>query len=242
MKKTIAMVLSVVMIVGMIVPVTAVDENRIELAIAYERIEESTAESRKTEILAAREAIIYSKSWVADGIYGAILDQNGNVKEVLPQFSEVFPEDWDVPVEKNSYSVLVTPDLEPVSTSSAPEFDINLFFNKSVRLSKPSDQNTPPFCTISTTAFQGTSSEYIVETVYTSGIHDNPTTTAYYNLGYSNVETGASLGYAVNLENGEMFTIDPPENIELGIRASSSTDTGNWLMRVEGKRIFVARS
>lgn len=242
MKKTIAMILTVIMIVVMIVPVTAVDENRIDQTIAYERIDESTVASRKTAILAAREAVIYSKSWVADGVYGAILDQNGNVKEVLPQFSDIFPEDWDVPVERNSYSVLMSSDPETGLMRSGPAFDISPIFNKSIWLSKPTNQDTPPFCSFSTTGFPGTSSEYRVETVYTSGIHENTTTTAYYNVGYSNTTTGVSLGYAVNLENGEVFTIDPPANIKLGVRASSSSDPGDWLMKVEGKRIFSART
>lgn len=50
-------------------------------------------------IIAARNKIIYRHSWVADEVYGEILDQDGDVKEVLPHFSDLFPTDWEVPVE-----------------------------------------------------------------------------------------------------------------------------------------------
>lgn len=50
-------------------------------------------------IITARNKIIYRHSWVADEADGEILDQAGNVKEVLPHFSELFPSDWEVPVE-----------------------------------------------------------------------------------------------------------------------------------------------
>lgn len=232
MKKTIAMILSVIMIASLSVPAMAADENRIGQMIAYERIDENTMESRKTAILEAREAIIYSESWVADGVYGEILDRNGNVKKVVPQFSDIFPADWDIPVEKNSHTVLI---------SAQPKFDILPYFNNLVWLSKPTSQNTPPFCSFATTGFVGTPSEYVIETVYTNGIYKNPSETAYYNVGYSNVKTGVSLGYAAKLENGETFTIDPPENITIGVRASSNDYPGNWSMRVDGKRVFTER-
>lgn len=229
MKKAISMILIVIMIAGLSIPAVAADENQIEQAIAYERIDESTAESRKMEILEAREAIIYSESWVADGVYGEILDINGNTKEVLPQFSDIFPEDWDIPVERNSCSTLI---------NSEPKFEINTYFDDLVWLSKPSNQNNaPPFCSFVTSGFVGTPYEYVVETVYAYGIYGSPGETAYYNLGYSNVTTGASLGYAVKLENGETFTIDPPENITIGVRASSSDYVGNWSMRVDSKNV-----
>lgn len=29
---------------------------------------------------------------------GQILDKNGNIKRKVPEFSELFPEDWELPV------------------------------------------------------------------------------------------------------------------------------------------------
>ncbi len=47
------------------------------------------------KILAAREVIIYSKSWVADGFACYILSPDGTQKTV-PSFSELFP-GWEIP-------------------------------------------------------------------------------------------------------------------------------------------------
>ena len=49
-------------------------------------------------IIEARNRIIFRQSWVADGLKGYVHDRNGNVIEEVPQFSDLFPEDWDVPV------------------------------------------------------------------------------------------------------------------------------------------------
>jgi|GEM_PF-1997708 len=55
-------------------------------------------ESLKSVILAARNRIIFRYAWVADGLNGRLLDKDGNAEEVVPQFSELFPEDWDEPI------------------------------------------------------------------------------------------------------------------------------------------------
>ena len=49
-------------------------------------------------IIKARDIIIFRQSWVADGVRGFVYDRNGNVIEEVPQFSELFPEDWSVPI------------------------------------------------------------------------------------------------------------------------------------------------
>lgn len=49
-------------------------------------------------VLEARKPIIYSYSWVADEYSMRIEDAlTGEVIEVVPSFSELFPEDWDLP-------------------------------------------------------------------------------------------------------------------------------------------------
>ena len=49
-------------------------------------------------VIEARNKIIFRYAWVADGLEGFVYDKNGNIKEKLPQFSELFPEDWSVPI------------------------------------------------------------------------------------------------------------------------------------------------
>lgn len=64
---------------------------------AYQDLE-NVEPSLKPVVLAARNIIVHRYSWVADGIYGCILDTNGDMEEELPQFHELFPDDWDEPV------------------------------------------------------------------------------------------------------------------------------------------------
>lgn len=52
----------------------------------------------KPIILEARRRIIFQQPWVADGVQGRELDADGNVVKVLPEFHDLFPEDWDIPV------------------------------------------------------------------------------------------------------------------------------------------------
>lgn len=65
----------------------------------YAYLNISTAEEElKPIILVARNTIIHRYSWVADGMNGKVLDKDGNVKREIPEFSELFPEDWEIPV------------------------------------------------------------------------------------------------------------------------------------------------
>lgn len=59
---------------------------------------DSADEALKPVILAARKQIIYRHTWVADGLSGWILDANGNKKSRVPEFSEIFPADWEPPI------------------------------------------------------------------------------------------------------------------------------------------------
>lgn len=48
-------------------------------------------------VLEARTQLINAKSWVDDELDGWIEDQYGNVIEIVPQFHDLFPEDWEIP-------------------------------------------------------------------------------------------------------------------------------------------------
>lgn len=63
---------------------------------AYLDPENASPEMRE-KILSARNAIIFSTDWVADGFEMRVEDRDGNVIQRLPHFSELFP-GWDLPV------------------------------------------------------------------------------------------------------------------------------------------------
>ena len=66
----------------------------------YAYLDLSTAEeSLHSVILEARKIIIYRSSWVADGQVGYVFDENGKIVEKVPNFSDLFPPDWEEPIE-----------------------------------------------------------------------------------------------------------------------------------------------
>ena len=109
MKKACAVVLSILLMLCLTnvafasgLETSCVDMALAEAAqIAYLDLEDASAEMRE-EILAAREEIIFSTDWVADGYTAYVEDQDGNIIRTLPAFSEVFP-DWDLPVSETTY-------------------------------------------------------------------------------------------------------------------------------------------
>lgn len=70
---------------------------------AYMDMETAPEELRQV-IREARCRIIFSSSWVADETNGWVLDEDGNVIEELPHFSEIFPEDWEIPTSEEALS------------------------------------------------------------------------------------------------------------------------------------------
>lgn len=64
---------------------------------------ESASEDLKEIIREAREYIIsQSDGWVADGWKGAVVNmETGEVVEEVPQFHEIFPDDWEVPKDES---------------------------------------------------------------------------------------------------------------------------------------------
>lgn len=62
---------------------------------AYMDLETASPEMQE-RILKAREEIIFSQSWAADGVDLYLVDLQTGERTQLPAFSELFPE-WDVP-------------------------------------------------------------------------------------------------------------------------------------------------
>lgn len=246
MKKTLCTVLLIFAIAVMSIPAAATQTEREAIsadgitAIAYLTIDEGTTSRDKDAILAAREEIIYSQSWVADGLTACVFDKNGNVKEYLPHFSELFPNDWELPIAECSQENSADASVEvlPNALSSTRSSSIIPFFSDEIDLKRPaSGRDTAPFVTFSTVGFKNTSAMYTVEKVWTEGYyHSNPTDDATYNIGYTNVDTGRSISNKNYLENTETFALlDVPYDITLGVRASSYDNPGSWAMYVNAQ-------
>ena len=88
-------------------------------AIAYMDVDSASAEMQD-RILAAREIIIESKSWIADGFEAVIKNEDGTSTKV-PHFSELFP-GWDIPtIDSNApMSASVAPQVANADVPSGP--------------------------------------------------------------------------------------------------------------------------
>ena len=76
---------------------SAAQEQSLEVAkdLAYMDINLASADLREA-ILEARNQVIFSVPWAADGVSAYIVYEDGT-KEALPQFSDVFP-NWEIPL------------------------------------------------------------------------------------------------------------------------------------------------
>lgn len=69
--------------------------------LAYQDLKSASPEMQE-KILEARAQIMYNTDWIADGCEGGTFDiKTGEILSTLPHFSEVFPEDWEPPVDKS---------------------------------------------------------------------------------------------------------------------------------------------
>lgn len=242
MKKFITLFLAAIVFC---IPAYAVDQtpdkyDEVSLAkfeaIAYQDLNEADPEMKK-QILEARETIIFSRGWVANGATGRVLDANGNVIKELPQFEDIFPSDWEVP--KMLGQDTQKSDNLPENFYKSPTWGDALYFSGEVFLELPPDNyNSKPFCTVNTETSLGTQPAY-VKTLSTSGVYMNPGRDASYNIGYANASTGESLGWEPNLNNGEVYSIDPPKKTKVSVRASTNyLHVGGtrepWLFDVRG--------
>lgn len=113
---------------------------------------EGQPEAVQEKILEARKEIIYQHSWVADGLSGWVVDgQTGAVKEILPQFSELFP-GWEVPQEDAMASApsIPLPEAPPPVVEPLASRLINgmrAIYSGRVCLGKATSSNAPYFHT-----------------------------------------------------------------------------------------------
>lgn len=186
------------------------NEARVKAAeeVAYMDMDSASAEMQE-RILEAREVIIESKSWVADGWTTTITRADGTVENV-PTFSECFP-GWDMPVCESDD---VMPFAEPITFYSPDSGVIN------VELPRASSATNAP------TAFRVKNIKealvVYVEELYTS---------TSCNLGFVNIDLGISVAHLVNMRKGDHLDVlvdyptDPPAYI--AVRASTYVTPGS---------------
>lgn len=191
---------------------------------AYMDLDSATSDM-KERILAARETIIYSRSWAADGCSVSIQRADGT-EEFLPQFSELFP-GWDIPtvdslpaedIDEPPSEWTDLPAIEPpYATPMATAYQYC-----SPYLKHPSDSNTAPFFAFNHNGM------YVRTTVYQLNASE------HCNIGYSNYTTGQSLCYGTYLypnESLQLYTLGWSPFV-VGIRASTYSSPGYSTMLI----------
>lgn len=251
-KKIISMALAIVMCMSLCISASAaegmtLDENAREIetakSFAYLNVEDASPEMRE-KILAAREQIINSTDWVADGYECAVYDvTNDTVVEYLPHFSEVFP-DWDVPVvaaslaenestylleegiaENDGFPYLLNEEVLDIGVG--PDDWIGLATFRTYLEKASQTVNADPFATFTVDPYEmGTTIRTYANTL---------TSSETYNLGITNAKTGESLVLKTRLSEGQGVALYGLFNNErLSIRASTYSTPGWATMEIDG--------
>ena len=178
---------------------------------------DSASPSMQQKILDARNTIIFSKDWVADGYEADVEDvTTGEVLETLPSFSELFP-GWDLPVDESIASTSNDSSLTLSSSEVTP-------FSNSDWLRLGSTRHYLPAASNSHDA-SGT----IIRSYATS-----LTSSKNCNIGYTNASTGKSLGYKNNLSVNQALAVHNVGGMRLAIRASTYSTPSYATMAVDG--------
>lgn len=225
MKKVFTCILAALLLCTIVPPVYAMEISGDELTLStpehYAYMDLNTADAAtKAAILEARNEIINNTSWVADGLYGYVTDAEGNVIEVVPQFSNIFPSDWEIPDCILTNSDAEFPEASPYTWQQA--------FEGSVTMSTSFTE----FHTVSTGEFAG----LVVETINTVAYNTDGGT---YNIQYYNKTTGNVCGQKLNLDAGTSFSISAPEDATVSVRASTNGRRLGWYMTVYTDRVSV---
>lgn len=247
MKKIISSVLSIALIISTLCsPASAssacsnsskLQEMNSSRSIAYMDLEQAS-EEMQAQIIEAREEIIYSQSWVADGLQGYVFNEDGIIVEEVPQFSELFPSDWEIPfTDSPSQLSLTSP-----NTVSSESRDLFGLFSGTLELSvPPTNSNTPSFYQFNTTSWSG-HTHYNVKFVSTQALRQFTAFTLplipSFNVGYTDITNGRSLGWKTEIKDGYSFGVSTPAGITVAVRASMNnpnpgTTSGEWLVTVD---------
>lgn len=224
MKRKVALVTAMMFCCMTFSPAMAVESTPSveQVQLAYMDLE-TVDESMQSRILEARNEIIFSESWAADGVTAYVKDTDGTVIEKLPEFSELFPSDWEIPYFASTN--------KESKTEVAMRATTDITFEDEVYLDRPdSGTMSDPFVVRATHGFEGTAAEYFITEFSTSGFMSGA---EEYNIGYSNDDTGKTLAWKAHMAPGKSLVLsNPPKDTDVAIRASTYTSPGDWWMTV----------
>lgn len=189
---------------------------------AYLSLDDAGPELR-TKILEAREIIIYSKAWIADGAGTLTITRADGTTETVPTFSEQFP-GWDMPAPKIYKTEENDSAGNAASTASVDKV-------VQVALKNPSPTaNTPAYGWVTQ---DGSYIRITVQRLIGS---------AHCNIGYSRI-VAFGPGYAyheplyytgpLRVGDSHLFNTTAYSPFVCGLRASTSDVPGSGLFRIQ---------
>ena len=198
-------------------------------ALAYSDLESADSVTQQ-KILDAREQVIFSQSWVVEG-RAYVTDAEGNIIRESPQFYDIFPEEWDVPVmdvdSTNQHQVLMK--------TGQRRADVHELVNGTYLVPMASDivdAGVVDDYYTSYTSYGSVRSTYDYIDARGYMFYPQPWT---INIGYTDLSTGRSLAYEVNLSHQQNYRYcDPPENTHVGVRLSTYDHSTNWNVVIYG--------
>lgn len=173
--------------------------------LAYCNLETAPA-ALQDEIVAAREDIIYSKSWTVGG-QCVLICPDGTVED-LPEFYDLFPADWDIPA-----SAVDSVDITPYAGE--------IFYSGEIKLPKKTDALATPFF-----RFAGNGSLVRMQ------ITQLPV--SYCNMGFTNLTLNEDAGFVTGKREGYILGISSSPRYTYGARASVDGDAVYAHARVWG--------
>lgn len=237
MKKITSLCLVLATLITLCAPVSAAsihsqvqtEELRRLEKIAYLDVDTASPEERQ-EILNARNVVIYTKDWVADGTIGWVEDiTTGDVIRYIPSFSEVFP-GWDIPKAKIPEKVTDFIAIDALPSQQANRLsDWTYMESYRTYLEKASD-------TVAATPFVFVVNESY-KMIYLRSYAEELTSSKTCNIGFSDFDTFESLGYKLDLGPKEAFAISISGRAHIHVRASTNSIPGYATMALESRRI-----
>lgn len=178
--------------------------------LAYLDLNQVSDEMLIGEILDARRAVIYSRDWCADDMDAYIFDTATGETEEIPKFHDVFPEDWDLPLN-NNFKDMNTSEIQPRADS---------FDDLETYLRHPSETvMTSPFKTF-------TPSGYVQYWCAANSIPGDS-----WNFGVTYMDDGTDRLSSVNLTPTKIVSFSVIIGIPYGLRASTYSTEGYAYMR-----------
>lgn len=180
---------------------------------AYMDLETADIQTQE-KILESRNKIIDSQSWVVEGVEGYKRDAHGNL-EPLPQFYDLFPSDWNIPITQND-NIKKSTEESPLITPNRSAY----YFSWETWMVLSPTSNNRPF--------------YSIQGVYelNTGVFFSCVNT--HNQRCIDVSTGATLAWVPNVTSGCGYNLIFSQAKYVSCYAASNSITADALMMVWG--------